>query len=295
MRDAAPLCSTLSEHPERFRPQLRATPRSVFETGMNPPTQSRIEEFEHPIAAEARALLRQSSVGTLCTLSQKHDGWPFASLTPYALDERGFPMIFVARIAQHTLNMDADARVSLMTRDLGAAKDGDDPQAHGRVTWMGRAEPVEIGSPEEDVLHARYLLRVPDADRYRAMHSFRYYRLTPYTIRYIGGFGKIHWISASAMTLEPSADPLAKDAQYVIDHMNSDHADALMLLCNVHHGFDATDAKMVSVDQFGFDVVSQAHGRRVRMEFDEASTPDTVRNQVVAMVRAARASQAQSA
>ena len=44
---------------------------------------------EPTYAERVRTLVYRSNVGTLSTISRKHAEWPFGSLMPYALDEKG--------------------------------------------------------------------------------------------------------------------------------------------------------------------------------------------------------------
>src|SRR5438445_6339463 len=78
----------------------------------------------------ARTLAHLGRTGTLATLSRKHPGHPFASVMPYALDERGRPLILISSMAMHTQNLVADARASLLVAQPTAG----DPLAAGRVT-----------------------------------------------------------------------------------------------------------------------------------------------------------------
>ena len=43
----------------------------------------------------------------------------------------------------------------------------------------------------------RYLAYHPDAERLLALGDFSFYAIAPLTLRYIGGFGEIHWIPAA--------------------------------------------------------------------------------------------------
>ena len=78
----------------------------------------------------ARALLRQQHSGVLSTLSLSLKGYPFGSVTPYWMTEQGSLVLYASDIAQHSRNMQADAKVSLCVFD-GAQ---DDSQANARVT-----------------------------------------------------------------------------------------------------------------------------------------------------------------
>jgi heme oxygenase (biliverdin-IX-beta and delta-forming) len=131
-----------------------------------------------------RALLNSQRHGVLATLSARRDGWPFASVTPYALSEQGEPILLLSALAEHTRNLKADPRASLFVQ-----AQGDDPQAAARVTLLGRVE-----SADEPTLRERYLARHPQAESYLAMADFKLYVLKPRSARFVGGFGDMGWV-----------------------------------------------------------------------------------------------------
>src|ERR1700693_6211566 len=92
---------------------------------------------EPSFAERARTLLHQGRTGTLATLSRRHPGQPFASIMPYALDDKGRSLFLISSMAMHTQNLGGDPRASLLVTQPGAAGD---PLASGRVTLMGRAQ-----------------------------------------------------------------------------------------------------------------------------------------------------------
>ena len=105
---------------------------------------------------EVRALIEGERNAMLCTLSKKIDGWPFGSITPYAVAATGEPIILISEIAEHTRNLRADARASLLVQDSQSLAD---PQSGARVTLMGYAIPVAPAYLED--ARRRYLDRKP--------------------------------------------------------------------------------------------------------------------------------------
>ncbi len=232
---------------------------------------------------DAHRLLHVARYGVLGTISKRIPGWPFSSIVPYAVDDHGHPIILIASIAQHTKNIAADDRVSLLVHDT--APDDEDVQAYGRLTLMGRA--VVVDDADADA-RARYLARVPDAAGYFKTHDFSFRRIVVEHARFIGGFGRIFWLAAEELALDPAADPLADGAKGIVDHMNDDHADALALYCRAFKGVTPDGVEMVGVDQWGFDVQCTEPDVRLRFDFDEPVTMETIRPTVVAMVQEAR-------
>ena len=46
------------------------------------------------------------------TLHAGLDGWPFGSIVPYAVSPSGDPVVFLSDIAEHTKNLEQDARAA---------------------------------------------------------------------------------------------------------------------------------------------------------------------------------------
>jgi putative heme iron utilization protein len=208
----------------------------------------------------------------------------------YGLDAAGRPELFVSTLAEHTRNLDADPRASLLVVEEVPA--GADPLAAGRVTLVG--EMAEVTDPEaRAAARAGYLAANPTAF-YVDYGDFRCLRLEVGAIRYVGGFGRMSWVDPDAYaTAEP--DPLAGAAPAIIAHMNTDHAAALVTLC--HHFAareDVSAASMTAVDRYGFEVVAEltAGGNReaLRIGFrTPQTTADGVRQELIGMLAEARA------
>jgi len=64
-----------------------------------------------------RELLATERHAVLATLSASRAGWPFASVAPYALSAAGEPLLLLSDLAEHTRNLRADPRASLMVQD----------------------------------------------------------------------------------------------------------------------------------------------------------------------------------
>lgn len=230
------------------------------------------------IAREARALYARSLQGILSTLSLEIAGYPFGSVITFVPDRRNRPVILISDLAQHTKNIKADARVSLTL-----IEGGDDIQASGRVTIVGNAVKVE---DEVDDVAERFYRRFPHAIDYHRAHDFAFYRIEPVKARYIGGFGKIHWVGSDAIARPNPFEALAETG--MIEHMNADHADAMRDYCRLF-GFDpgATVPRMSAVDGEGFDLMLCKRLLRIDFETPVASTGE-VRAAMVALARRAR-------
>lgn len=222
----------------------------------------------------------------LSTLSLKHPGHPFGSLMPYALDGQGCPLFLISAMAMHTQNLQADPRASLLVIQPGWAGD---PLAAGRVTLMGEAVPLGRGDAGE--ARTAYLARHPNAEYWVDFEDFGFYRLEVADIYFVGGFAAMDWVPA-ADYLAARPDPLADAASGIIEHMNRDHADALVAYARHFAGAPAEEATMVGVDRLGFKLRLRGGERlwSVRIAFPRAvTTAADARAVLIAMAREARA------
>src|SRR6202047_2751744 len=94
---------------------------------------------EPTFAERARTLLYLGRIGSLSTLSRKQQGFPFGSVMPYGLDDRGRPIFLISTMAMHTQNLQADPRASLLVTHPDATGD---PLGASRVTLVGEVLPL---------------------------------------------------------------------------------------------------------------------------------------------------------
>lgn len=135
---------------------------------------------------EARHILRQCDFGALATQSAKLPGYPFVSHAPLALDAAGRPLMLFSRLAEHSRNLEADPRASLMV-----SVPGSDAQAQPRLTLLGELRPAGV----EPASRERYLRYHPDAATYLGFGDFRFFRLDVLALRLVGGFARAGWIA----------------------------------------------------------------------------------------------------
>jgi putative heme iron utilization protein len=192
-------------------------------------------------ARDARQLLRAHRYGALSTLSKKFDGHPFGSITPYLVDHDGSLLVLISALAEHTKNIQHDPRVSLITHNQ------EDPhiQTQGRITVVGTA-----ALEKERVLAGkRYLRYFPEAQTYYDMPDFRFYRIAPQALRYIGGFGDIHWVKS--------------DRYRVPDNTLAEEEDALLAKLNATRM--PSQGLVIGIDCDGYDL--RLNERTVRLDF----------------------------
>jgi putative heme iron utilization protein len=191
-------------------------------------------------ALQARQLLRAHRYGALCTLSKKFDGHPFGSITPYLVDHDGSLLILISTLAEHTKNILHDPRVSLITHNQENAH----IQTQGRITVLGSA----ILADNREIAGKRYLRYFPEAQTYFSMHDFSFYRIVPQEIRYIGGFGNIHWVKAGNYTV--AQYPLIEQEDEILAEMNISHEADIRR----HTAQDDLKAELIGIDYDGFDI-----------------------------------------
>jgi putative heme iron utilization protein len=142
-----------------------------------------------PGLAEVRALLEAESVGLLSTISVHRAGFPYGSLTPFALTAAGAPLLLLSGLAAHTKNLLADPRACLFVGDRTAAED---PLAGARASLLGRV--VRVGEPEVADARGRYIARHPRAEAYFQLKDFALWQLDVEEARLISGFGSMRWL-----------------------------------------------------------------------------------------------------
>jgi putative heme iron utilization protein len=237
---------------------------------------------EPTFAERARTLVYLGRVGSLSTLSRKQPGFPFGSVMPYGLDDHGRPIFLISTMAMHTLNLQADARASLLLTQQDT--DGE-PLGASRVTLVGNVLPV----PKTELVEARklYLERHANSKYWVDFEDFSFYLMDVIDVYYVGGFGVMGWVSASDYD-RSQPDPLADSMSEIIQHMNADHKDALVLLARQFAHVDSTEATMTTVDRLGFQVrLRTPDGMRgARIAFlREVSNPSETRKVLVEMVQ----------
>lgn len=225
---------------------------------------------------EARRYLRGHRSGVLATLSAKLGGYPFGSIVPFVVDRDCRPVILISALAEHTRNLAADPRTSLIVHDYA-----DDVQSGTRLTLVGDAAPLG----DDAAARARYLRRFPAAQDLLGLGDFSFWAIAPQRLLFIRGFGRIQWIDAAE--LAPPANSLAEAEADIVAHMNADHTVALADYCRHYHGVTPVAVEMTGIDCDGFDV--RADEQSLRFEFpDPVTNAGKAREALVAMARAAR-------
>jgi putative heme iron utilization protein len=220
-------------------------------------------------------VVRAGRSGVLSTHSVKFPGFPYGSALPYVTDQRGRAILLISHLAEHTHNFEADPRASFVVSGAGP-----NLQADPRVTLLGNVVDVR-----DELAGKRYLRFYPEQGEFLQLGGFRFVALEPAQVRYIQGFGGLHWLAGDSF-LAPDL-PLALAEEAILEHMNADHRAALRDYCRHLCGIETEQPEMVGVDCDGFDMRTETALLRIAFQ-DVVTTPGEVRNALVALARAAR-------
>ena len=234
--------------------------------------------FDARIAA--KKLLREGRSGALATL-MAGSGDPYCSLVNVATASDGAPILLLSKLAIHTKNILANARVSLM---LDERKEGD-PLQGARIMLMGR-----LAATADAVARAAYLRRQPEAEMFAGFADFAFYRMEAARAHLVAGFGRIVDLTAQdVLTDTAGAEPLLEAEAGAIAHMNADHADACRLYATKLLGGPDGEWTCVGIDPEGIEL--QRGRAALRLFFPQRVTaPGALRAVLKALSEQARAS-----
>ena len=236
-------------------------------------------------AEYARTLASRVAVGSLCTLAIDPAGYPYGSFVTFALDG-GNPVFLISTLAEHTKNLLADPRASLLVAEPGEG----DPLARARVTLLGPC--TRLSGEAQERARAAFSAKHPDSAYYMDFGDFGLFGLQVNAVRYIGGYGRMSWVGHEDWQ-RAAPDPLATSAKSILEHMNEDHHETLALYCRAFsRATDTSAATMTGVDRYGFEMsaTTGAGPRPIRLGFSKpVESSDEVRMELVAMAKQARA------
>jgi len=162
-----------------------------------------------------------------------------------------------------------------------------------RGTIVGKMEKVEKTKDIIDSFRARH-----PAGTYVLFDDFYAFKFRPVDrVRFIAGFGEMSWVKGKDFE-EAKPDPVLSDVaktKNAISHMNSDHADANLLIVNKFAQprlpQPAQTCTILSIDSLGMDMLAiSKDGRRLaRVPFPKAlSSASEVKDAIIGLTKAAR-------
>jgi putative heme iron utilization protein len=229
-----------------------------------------------PIRA-SRHLVCEAQKASLATLLA--DGRPFASLVTVATGIDAAPVLLLSRLARHTTNILADARVSLLIEERS---DGE-PLENARLSLTG-----SLAQSDDPTLHRRFIARHPSAAEYAAFADFAFWRLTILGAHLVAGFGRIVDVASAHLANKiDDAAALVAAEEGALAHMNSDHQDAIELYATRLLGCAPGAWRMIGIDPAGCELML---GRTIRrLDFPQrVTTPDALRKTLVDLAQNAR-------
>lgn len=192
-------------------------------------------------------LLHAQDTAALATQSSTLPGHPFASTVAFAPDEHHRPLLLISHLAEHTRNLAADARASVLVSKL---MDGGEIARASLVGSVIRVEP-------DPLLVARYLRYQPAAERFLQLGDFAFHRFEPERVLVVGGFAQAGWLEGKALVAAPS---LGCEAETSL--MKSPRT-------------LPPNTELLGIDLFGMDL--RENGNRRRVGFDAAPlAPDAL-------------------
>ncbi|MCR6629070.1 MAG: pyridoxamine 5'-phosphate oxidase family protein [Magnetospirillum sp.] len=197
-----------------------------------------------------RLVVRACRKAALATLLAE-GGAPYASLVTVAFDVDMAPILLLSGLADHTRNLAADPRVSLL---LDGTDGHPNPQTGPRVTLTGRAERCLPG-PNGERLQARFLARHPGATQYAGFGDFGFWRVMPERAHFVGGFGRAVWFDAPFGLSPSAAATLAEAEAGLLAEINAAHAGTLARL--------GAGWRVAALDPDGADLTNQEEFRRL--------------------------------
>lgn len=197
--------------------------------------------------AQARHLMRQQRSAALATAAQDAASWPYASLVTTACDTDGSPILLLSNLADHTRNLKAEPRASLL---FEAAAGRANPQTGPRVSVIGTIAPAD-----EPHLRRRFLARHPTARLYAGFADFGVYRMQVVRAHFVAGFGRSVWIERDHFCIPAAvAAAFAGGEEEALAQLNGDRHAALQALAGKRSRRSGDAWMAVGLDPDGIDL-----------------------------------------
>jgi putative heme iron utilization protein len=213
-----------------------------------------------------RRLIRGADRGVLSTRLAGEEGWPYGSLVMVGIDHDLSPILLLSDLAEHTKNLNADPRASLL---IDGTVGHDDPLSAPRVALMGR-----IARVDDRTTTQRYIAHHPASTLYVGFADFHFFRLTIERAHLVAGFGRIRWLEAAQFT-PPWPVELVRDERKLVEALNQDSG--LVRRVALKCGAD-TDVgwKITGLDRDGLDLGQRGKRQRLWFRQSAASTEEAL-------------------
>jgi len=197
-----------------------------------------------------------------------------------AIDQGANPLLLMSDLSDHTRNLAEDSRASLLFVQPTRHRN---PQCGARVTVMGK-----IHKTNKSEHAARFLTIHPEAEIYVGFGDFNFYRMSVERAHWVGGFARAQWLGGKYVTPGAAAvRAISESKAGIMEHMNSDHDNAVDLYAQKLLGRRGEGWRMVGIDGDGVDL--ERDGRFVRLRFPSAiSNAAEARDILVSLAAEAR-------
>ena len=193
-------------------------------------------------------LMRNCREGVLSTVSKKYEGYPFGSFVTFISGADRSIIFYASDIAQHTINLKNNSKACITLFNLSEG----DKQDSARLSLMGDVKKIDKDVEE---ISRQFIEFFPESSQYSNMHDFNFYSLNISHVRWIGGFGKIAWLSST--NWNPIRPKWLKQEKSMIEHMNEDHSNSIVSTLNAKLGIKDKHAKMLRLTMDGYYVSSK--------------------------------------
>ncbi len=204
----------------------------------------------------AKRLVRLARTGALGTL-QRGSGFPLATLVGVATDDDGAPLLFLSGLSEHTKNLAADPRASLL---IAPPPQRGDPLNAPRLTLVGALAPADDPRRRE-----RYVQRNPKAKLTMTLPDFRVFRLNVEAVHFNGGFGRADIVQAADLLTAFDETLVAQESALLAEA----HAFDPALLIRAAGAEDGPPPRAAGLDADGMDL--SRRGEPLRIDWPEAA------------------------
>ena len=193
-------------------------------------------------------LMRNCREGVLSTVSKKYEGYPFGSFVTFISGADRSLIFYASDIAQHTINLKNNSKACITLFNLSEG----DKQDSARLSLIGDVKKIDKDVEE---ISRQFIEFFPESSQYSNMHDFNFYKLNISQVRWIGGFGKIAWLSST--NWNPIEPKWLKKEHSMIEHMNEDHSNSIVSALNAKLGIKDKHARMLRLTMDGYYVSSK--------------------------------------
>ncbi len=194
---------------------------------------------------DAVRLLRNTKTAVLSTISLSKSNYPFGSLVTFVSGRDRSLYLYLSDIAEHTKNLKANQKACIT---ILAKKEKEDAQDNSRLTLVGNLK--NISEIELEFCKERFFSLLPESKKYANFHGFNFYKLEIKHARWIGGFGKIGWLTEKEWEIQ--MPEWIENENNIIQHMNEDHRETITSTLYNQHQINDKNAKMLFLTIDGY-------------------------------------------